>query len=198
MNDRTWSSRRAHQDLPDARRRRRSSSSGLRPDARSQGEFVCLIGHSGCGKSTVLSMVAGLTDADRAAASILAGTRGRRARPRSRRRVPVAVPAAVADRARERDARRRPGRCRTLPKRERAPIARALPRAASASATPLHKKPAELSAGMRQRVGIARAFALVAADAAARRAVRHARLADALRAAGGAARAVARRTGRPR
>src|SRR5436305_450002 len=27
-----------------------------------QGEFVCLIGHSGCGKSTVLSMVAGLID----------------------------------------------------------------------------------------------------------------------------------------
>jgi nitrate ABC transporter ATP-binding subunit len=27
-------------------------------------EFVCLIGHSGCGKSTVLSMVAGLLDAD--------------------------------------------------------------------------------------------------------------------------------------
>src|SRR5687768_16077425 len=26
-----------------------------------EGEFACLIGHSGCGKSTVLSMVAGLT-----------------------------------------------------------------------------------------------------------------------------------------
>src|SRR5438552_19171717 len=27
-----------------------------------KGEFVCLIGHSGCGTSTVLSMVAGLND----------------------------------------------------------------------------------------------------------------------------------------
>ena len=27
------------------------------------GEFVCLIGHSGCGKSTIISMVAGLLPA---------------------------------------------------------------------------------------------------------------------------------------
>ena len=34
-----------------------------------KGEFVTLIGHSGCGKSTVLSMAAGLNDDHRAAAS---------------------------------------------------------------------------------------------------------------------------------
>jgi nitrate ABC transporter ATP-binding subunit len=28
-----------------------------------QGEFVCIIGHSGCGKSTILSIIAGLLDA---------------------------------------------------------------------------------------------------------------------------------------
>jgi nitrate/nitrite transport system ATP-binding protein len=37
-----------------------------------KGEFVCLIGHSGCGKSTVLSMVAGLSEITRGGI-ILAG-----------------------------------------------------------------------------------------------------------------------------
>ena len=37
-----------------------------------KGEFVCLIGHSGCGKSTVLSMIAGLNEITRGGI-ILAG-----------------------------------------------------------------------------------------------------------------------------
>jgi len=44
---------------------------GVRP-LHQEGEFVCLIGHSGCGKSTVLSMIAGLNEIT-AGAIILAG-----------------------------------------------------------------------------------------------------------------------------
>ena len=74
-----------------------------------KGEFISLIGHSGCGKSTVLSMAAGLNDIS-GGGIVLDGKEvdGRRpgSRPWSSSR-PVAVP--MADRARERDARRRPG-----------------------------------------------------------------------------------------
>ena len=34
------------------------------------GEFVCLVGHSGCGKSTALSIAAGLTTADAGRVSV--------------------------------------------------------------------------------------------------------------------------------
>ena len=51
--------------VPDARRRQAVIVRRLRPRASRKGEFVCLIGHSGCGKSTVLSIAAGLLPADR-------------------------------------------------------------------------------------------------------------------------------------
>src|SRR5437868_15142835 len=38
----------------------------------SEGEFVCIVGHSGCGKSTVLSIAIGLNDASEGAV-IVAG-----------------------------------------------------------------------------------------------------------------------------
>ena len=57
------------EDLSRRRAAARRSSSTTSTSRSRKGEFVCLIGHSGCGKSTVLSIAAGL----------LPPTRGRRA-----------------------------------------------------------------------------------------------------------------------
>lgn len=122
-----------------------------------KGEFVSLIGHSGCGKSTVLSMLAGLNELS-GGGIILAGRELSGAGPD--RGVVFQSPALlpwmtayenvllgvdqVFSRASKADRRR---------------VAEyyldvvGLGEAA-------HRKPAELSQGMRQRVGIARAFAL--------------------------------------
>ena len=73
-----------------------------------KGEFVTVIGHSGCGKSTILMMVAGLSTIT-SGAIILAGKELNRSGTGSRCGLPVAVASAVDDRVRERDARRQPG-----------------------------------------------------------------------------------------
>jgi nitrate/nitrite transport system ATP-binding protein len=122
-----------------------------------RGEFVCLIGHSGCGKSTLLSMVAGLNDLT-AGGIILAGRE--LVGPGPDRGVvfqsPCLLPWLTAfenvmlgiDQV-----------FFTAPKYERRQIAEYYLTVVGLGEF-MHRKPAELSGGMRQRVGIARAFAL--------------------------------------
>jgi nitrate ABC transporter ATP-binding subunit len=122
-----------------------------------QGEFITLIGHSGCGKSTVLSMLAGLSDIT-AGGIILAGKELVGAGP-DRGVVfqsPCLLPWMTAfenvmlgvDQS-----------FYTASKGERRQIAEYYLTVVGLGEA-LHKRPAELSQGMRQRVGIARAFAL--------------------------------------
>jgi nitrate ABC transporter ATP-binding subunit len=122
-----------------------------------QGEFVCLIGHSGCGKSTVLSMAAGLQTLS-GGAIILAGKEIVGPGPdrgvvfqspslfhwmTALENVQLGVDQVYPDKPRE----------------EREEIARHYLTLVGLRDS-LDKRPAALSAGMRQRVGLARAFAL--------------------------------------
>ena len=122
-----------------------------------KGEFVALIGHSGCGKSTVLSMVAGLNDIT-SGGMILAGKE--LVGPGPDRGIvfqsPCLLPWFTAfenvmlgvDQV-----------FYTASKAERHQIAEYYLHVVGLGDS-MHKRPAELSQGMRQRVGIARAFAL--------------------------------------
>src|ERR1044071_4518206 len=122
-----------------------------------KGEFVCLVGHSGCGKSTVLSMIAGLNELS-GGGIILAGKE--LTGPGPDRGVvfqsPCLLPWLTAfdnvmlgvDQV-----------FNTAAKEERQQIAEYY-LSVVGLADAIHKRPAELSQGMRQRVGIARAFAL--------------------------------------
>jgi nitrate/nitrite transport system ATP-binding protein len=122
-----------------------------------KGEFVTLIGHSGCGKSTVLSMVAGLTEIS-AGGIILDSSEVVGAGPE--RAVVFQAPSLLPWlTARENVAL---GVDRVYPKAsvaERLDIVEYyLQRVGLADA--MHRNAADLSNGMKQRVGIARAFAL--------------------------------------
>lgn len=122
-----------------------------------KGEFVTLIGHSGCGKSTVLSMLAGLTDVT-AGAVILSGKEVTGAGPDRGVvfQAPCLLPWLTAfenvmlgiDQV-----------YYTADIEERHQIAEYYLTVVGL-ADAMHRKPAELSQGMRQRCGIARAFAL--------------------------------------
>jgi ABC-type Fe3+/spermidine/putrescine transport system ATPase subunit len=69
-----------------------------------KGEFVCIIGHSGCGKTTVLSMVAGLNQIT-SGVIVLAGKEVTGPGPDRGVVFPVPLSFAMAHGLRERDAR---------------------------------------------------------------------------------------------
>ena len=122
-----------------------------------KGEFVSLIGHSGCGKSTVLSMVAGLNSIT-SGGVILDGKEVSGAGPE--RAVVFQAPSLMPWlTARENVAlgvdRVYP---HAKPAERREVVEYYLERVGLADA--MHKQASELSNGMKQRVGIARAFAL--------------------------------------
>jgi len=123
-----------------------------------QGEFICVIGHSGCGKSTILNVLAGLEEATSGVA-VMAGReiagpsldrgvvfQGHALLPWLTARQNV----AFALRSRHPEWSRR----QIDEHAQRALDMVGLKGAAD-------KKPSELSGGMRQRVGIARAFSVV-------------------------------------
>jgi len=122
-----------------------------------KGEFISLIGHSGCGKSTVLSMCAGLNDIS-SGGIILDGREITSAGPdravvfqapslmpwlTARENVALGVDRVYPD---------------ATPAERKDVVEHYLHRVGLADA--MHRKAADLSNGMKQRVGIARAFAL--------------------------------------
>ena len=122
-----------------------------------EGEFVSLIGHSGCGKSTVLSILAGLTP--KTSGSIILADREVRGAGPDRGVVfqaPCLLPwMSALDNVMLGVDQVFPA----APRAQRRHIAEHYLELVGL-ADSLHKTPAELSQGMRQRVGIARAFAL--------------------------------------
>jgi nitrate/nitrite transport system ATP-binding protein len=122
-----------------------------------KGEFVTLIGHSGCGKSTVLSMVAGLNSIT-SGGIILGGKE--LAGPGPDRGVVFQAPCLLPWLSAFNNVMLGVNQVFfTAPLYERRQIAEYY-LSVVGLADSMQKRPAELSAGMRQRVGIARAFAL--------------------------------------
>ncbi len=122
-----------------------------------KGEFVSLIGHSGCGKSTVLSMVAGLNEIS-GGAVILAGKEITGPGP-DRGIVfqsPCLLPWMTAFENVMLGVNQVFYTAARIERREIAEYYLSIVGLAES----MHKRPGELSQGMRQRVGIARAFAL--------------------------------------
>jgi len=122
-----------------------------------EGEFVSIIGHSGCGKSTVLSMVAGLSEVTNGAI-ILAGREVQG--PGPDRGVVFQAPCLLEWLTALGNVRLGLDQVMTKePVAKREEVARHYLELVGLGDS-VSKRPRELSLGMRQRVGLARAFAL--------------------------------------
>jgi nitrate/nitrite transport system ATP-binding protein len=122
-----------------------------------KGEFCTLIGHSGCGKSTVLAIVAGLSEATRGA-MILGGRETTEAGPD--RGVVFQSPSLLPWMTALGNVMLGVDQVYfTASRAERRQLAEYYLTIVGLGDA-MHKYPAELSQGMKQRVGIARAFAL--------------------------------------
>ncbi|MDF1751826.1 MAG: ABC transporter ATP-binding protein [Verrucomicrobiales bacterium] len=122
-----------------------------------KGEFVCVLGHSGCGKSTVLSMVAGLNEISTGSV-ILDGTEIEAASPD--RGVVFQSPCLLPWMTTWDNVMLGVNQVYYhASKQERNQIVEYYLTVVGL-ADAMKKRPGELSAGMRQRVGLARAFAL--------------------------------------
>jgi len=122
-----------------------------------EGEFTTLIGHSGCGKSTVLMMVAGLSDLSKGN-MILAGKEA--VGPGPDRGIVFQSPCLLPWMTAFENVMLGVNQVYfTASKAERRQMAEYYLTIVGLGEA-MHKHPGELSQGMRQRVGIARAFAL--------------------------------------
>lgn len=122
-----------------------------------KGEFVCVIGHSGCGKSTVLSMVAGLNEITDG--TVVLGEREINGAGPDRGVVfqaPCLLPWMTAYENVMLGVNQVYYHATKEERRQIATYYLAMVGLAGS----MHKRPRALSGGMRQRVGLARAFAL--------------------------------------
>ncbi|CAN5324289.1 nitrate ABC transporter ATP-binding protein [soil metagenome] len=122
-----------------------------------RGEFVCVIGHSGCGKSTVLSMIAGLADVSKGHI-ILDGKEI--TGPGPDRGVVFQAPCLLPWMTVYQNVKLGVDQVYYhISDNERDQITRYY-LSVLGLRDAFHKRPAEISRGMQQRVGLARAFAL--------------------------------------